>query len=142
MNVAVDGRYAAGEKGAFEHTKSEPFARVFFKKANPRSSHRRCLDASDDQLLSLAERAVASAVVLMTLTLRIETRRRVFFFSARISRRARRPPDGKEDPERRTRRTRRTRLHARRGMNNTLSLSDAAETLVGFGGTILLIPKY
>jgi hypothetical protein len=27
-------------------------------------------------------------------------------------------------------------------MNNTLSLSDAAETLVGFGGTILLIPKY
>ena len=80
--------------------------------------------------------------MLMTLTLRIETRRRVFFFAARISRRARRPPDGKEDPERRTRRTRRTRLHARRGMNNTLSLSDAAETLVGFGGTILLIPKY
>ena len=32
--------------------------------------------------------------------------------------------------------------NARRGMNNTLSLSDAAETLVDFGGAILLIPKY
>jgi hypothetical protein len=38
------------------------------------------LDASDDQPLSLAERAVASAFMLMTLTLRIETRRRGFFF--------------------------------------------------------------
>jgi hypothetical protein len=92
--VAVDGRYAAGEKGAFEHTKSEPFARVVFKKANPRSSHRRCLDASDDQLLSLAERAVASAVVLMTLTLRIETRRRFFFFFFRASFSSRAPPAG------------------------------------------------
>jgi hypothetical protein len=38
------------------------------------------LDASDDQPLSLAERAVASAFLLMTLYLRIETRFFFFFF--------------------------------------------------------------
>jgi len=68
------------EKKVRSNTQKANLSRGCFSKRLPRSSHRRCLDASDDQLLSLAERAVASAVVLMTLTLRIETRRRFFFF--------------------------------------------------------------
>ena len=80
----------------------------------------------------------------MTLYLRIETC--FFFFVFFVSRRspfAVRPAPEKETtpPERRTRRPRFSFVHqrTRRGMNNTLSLSDAAETLVGFGGTFLLI---
>lgn len=73
------------EKKVRSNTQKANLSRGWFSKRLPRSSHRRCLDASDDQLLSLAERAVASAVVLMTLTLRIETRRRFFFFFFRAN---------------------------------------------------------
>jgi hypothetical protein len=104
------------------------------------------LDASDDQPLSLAERAVASAFLLMTLYLRIETRFFFFFFFL-VSRRSRtpRPREGNAQPRASDASTAlfvRPSSRTRRGMNNTLSLSDAAETLVGFGGTFLLIPKY
>ena len=85
---------------------------------------------------------MASAFLLMTLTLRIETRGWFFFFF--FARRQSRLAAGRKEPPRAVARVEREFVdrRTRRGMNNTLSLSDAVETLVGFGGTFLLIPKY
>ena len=83
--------------------------------------------------------------VLMTSALRVESPAvgaPVFFFFACFGRSsiALRVPREGSDPRKRTRRPRSgSSISARRGMNNTLSLSDVAETLVGLDGIFVLI---